>query len=117
MIGLPPFLLLSLAGWATTAAQGQPAGGGDAGAPPPPPAEEQPEVLTRGPVHEAFAQPVNLEPQAGVIAPNQPPANIEEEPPAERPEGDHYVWIPGYLVWATDRNVPTLVSACWPAEP
>ena len=31
--------------------------------PPPIPSEEQPEVLTRGPVNEAFAQPVNLEDQ------------------------------------------------------
>ena len=28
---------------------------------PPIPSEEQPEVLTRGPVNEAFAQPVNIE--------------------------------------------------------
>jgi hypothetical protein len=33
--------------------------------PPPMPAQEQPEVLTRGPVHEAFAEPVNLQVQSG----------------------------------------------------
>ncbi|MGA2500458.1 MAG: hypothetical protein ABSH20_22165, partial [Tepidisphaeraceae bacterium] len=55
------------------------------------PAQEQPEVLTRGPVHEAFAEPVNLDFQAGVVAPVQPPANIAEIPPADRPAGDHFV--------------------------
>ena len=54
---------------------------------PPVPSEEQPEVLTRGPVNEAFAQPVNLENQTGLTAPNMPPADIEEVPPSERPCG------------------------------
>jgi len=40
---------------------------------PPVPREEQPEVLTRGPVNEAFAQPVNLEDQTGLTAPSAPP--------------------------------------------
>ena len=35
--------------------------------------KSQPEVLTRGPVNEAFAQPVNLEDQAGFLAPTEPP--------------------------------------------
>ena len=46
--------------------------------PPPVPSQEQPEVLTSGPVHEAFAEPVNLQVQAGLVAPQQPPANIVE---------------------------------------
>ena len=58
--------------------------------PPPIPAQEQPEVLTRGPVHEAFAEPVNLQIQAGLVVPNHPPANIVQSPPAERPIGDYY---------------------------
>ena len=37
--------------------------GEDATQPPPTPAQEQPEVLTRGPVHEAFAEPVDLNTQ------------------------------------------------------
>jgi hypothetical protein len=41
---------------------------------PPIPSAEQPEVLTRGPVNEAFAHPVNLEDQTGLIAPTEPPA-------------------------------------------
>ncbi|MEJ2040827.1 MAG: hypothetical protein P8X55_18140, partial [Desulfosarcinaceae bacterium] len=52
---------------------------------PPVPAEEQPEVLTRGPVHEAFAQPVIVKDQQGLVAPQAPPPDIDEVPPQERP--------------------------------
>jgi hypothetical protein len=85
--------------------------------PPPISAQEQPEVLTRGPVHEAFAEPVNLQIQAGLVVSKQPPAHIEEIPPAERPTGDQYVWIPGYWSWDRDRNDYIWVSACWRAAP
>jgi hypothetical protein len=85
--------------------------------PPPIPAQEQPEVLTRGPVHEAFAEPVNLQIQEGLVVPNQPPVNIEEIPPAERPKGNRYVWVPGYWSWDGDRNNYIWVSACWRAAP
>jgi hypothetical protein len=85
--------------------------------PPSIPAQEQPEVLTRGPVHEAFAEPVNLQIQAGLVVSNQPPANIEEIPPAERPEGDNFIWVPGYWSWDGDRNNYIWVSACWRAAP
>ena len=63
--------------------------------PPPTPAQEQPEVLTRGPVHEAFAEPVNLQVQAGLVAPKPPPANIAEITPAQRPAGEQFVLVPG----------------------
>jgi len=85
--------------------------------PPPIPAEEQPEVLTRGPLNEAFAQPVNLEDQTGFIAPIEPPANIEEVPPAERPAGEQFAWVPGYWAWDSDRNGYIWVSGCWRAVP
>lgn len=85
--------------------------------PPPIPAQEQLEVLTRGPVHEAFAEPVPLKVQAGLIVPLPPPANIEEVPPVERPLGDHFVWVPGYWAWDADRNDYIWVSACWRAAP
>jgi hypothetical protein len=91
---------------------------GDATAQPPPtPAEEQPEVLTRGPVHEAFAEPVNLQVQAGLVVLDKPPAKIEEIPPTERPEGDQFVWVPGYWSWDAERNGYIWVSACWRAAP
>jgi hypothetical protein len=73
--------------------------------------------LTRGPVHEAFAEPVNLKVQAGIVAPIQPPSNIEEIPPAQSPQGGQYVWVPGYWSWDRDRNGYIWVSACWRAAP
>jgi hypothetical protein len=85
--------------------------------PPAIPAQEQPEVLSRGPVHEAFAEPVVMQTQTGLIAPQQPPPNIEEIPPAERPQGQQFVWIPGYWSWDADRTGYIWVSACWRAAP
>ena len=85
--------------------------------PPPIPSEEQPEILTRGPVNEAFAQPVSLEDQTGLVAPTPPPTNIEEVPPAERPAGGQFVWVPGYWAWDSDRNGYIWVSGCWRATP
>jgi hypothetical protein len=85
--------------------------------PPPTPAEEQPEVLTRGPVNEAYAEPVNMENQTGVTAPIEPPAVIDEAPPSDRPSGDQFVWIPGYWAWDSERNGYIWVSGCWRAAP
>jgi hypothetical protein len=86
-------------------------------APPPTPPEELPEVLTSGPVHEAFAEPVNLKVQEGLVAPNQPPPNINEIPPAEKPAGEQYVWVPGYWSWDGDRNCYIWVNGCWRFAP
>jgi len=91
--------------------------GSDTDQPPPTPDQEQPEVLTSGPVHEAFAEPVNLEAQAGLVAPEEPPARIEEVPPADKPQGDQFVWVPGYWGWDADRHGYIWVSACWRAAP
>jgi hypothetical protein len=85
--------------------------------PPPPPEQEQPEVLTSGPVHEAFAEPVNLEPQAGLVVSEEPPAQIQEVSPDEKPAGSQYVWVPGYWAWDASRNGYIWVSACWRAAP
>ena len=85
--------------------------------PPPVPSQEQPEVLTSGPVHEAFAEPVNLQVQEGLVIPKQPPANIVENAPPERPEGDQFVLVAGYWAWDTDRSDFIWVSACWRAAP
>src|SRR5438132_58524 len=52
------------------------------------------EVQARGPVHEAFATPT-AEPMATPLIPKKPPAQIEEMPPAEKPDGD-VAWIGGY---------------------
>jgi hypothetical protein len=90
---------------------------GDDTTPPPTPDEEQPEVLTSGPVHEAFAEPVNVEPQAGLVVPDEPPAAIQEVAPDERPQGTEFVWVPGYWAWDEGRHGYIWVSACWRAAP
>lgn len=84
---------------------------------PPQPEQEQPEVLTRGPVHEAFAEPVTLQTLDRFRISRQPPANIEEVPPADRPQGDQFTWVPGYWGWDADRDDFIWVSACWRAGP
>jgi hypothetical protein len=83
----------------------------------PPPAPEVVEVLTRGPVHEAFAQPVIFDEGPGFIITRRPPAPLDEIIPDERPEGNHIVWIPGYWSWDTDRSDFIWVSGCWRAVP
>jgi hypothetical protein len=88
--------------------------------PPAVPAEELPAgsaVLAGGPVHEAFAKPVSLDPQAPILVPQQPPANLQEIPPAERPVGANIVWVPGYWAWDADRNDFVWVSGCWRNAP
>src|SRR5262245_46283768 len=50
--------------------------------------EEGVEVLTRGPVHEAFAEPVLFEPGMNEVILTAPPDPIDELPPQQRPDGD-----------------------------
>ena len=75
------------------------------------------EVLTRGPVHEAFAGMVTFNPEPGVVVTKAPPALIEELPPEERPEGDNVTWIPGYWAWDDERSDFLWVSGTWRALP
>lgn len=79
--------------------------------------EQGVEVLTRGPVHEAFAGIVTFNPEPGVVAPQAPPEAIEEWPPDERPEGANVTWIPGYWAWDDERNDFLWVSGVWRALP
>jgi hypothetical protein len=75
------------------------------------------QVLTRGPVHEAFAGMVTFNPEPGVVVTKAPPGVIEEVPPAERPEGDNVTWIPGYWAWDDERSDFLWVSGTWRALP
>lgn len=75
------------------------------------------EVLTRGPVHEAFAETVTFDPQPGVIVDRAPPAAIEELPPDQKPEGTNVAWIPGYWAWDDDGGDFLWVSGIWRALP
>ena len=80
-------------------------------------AEQGVQVLTRGPVHEAFAETVTFDPQPGVVVEKAPPAAIEEVPPDQRPAGDNVAWIPGYWGWDDERNDFLWVSGIWRALP
>jgi WXXGXW repeat (2 copies) len=75
------------------------------------------QVLTRGPVHEAFAGVVSYNPEPGIIVDRAPPEAIEELPPSERPEGDNINWIPGYWAWDDERSDHLWVSGTWRALP
>jgi hypothetical protein len=85
--------------------------------PAPADADEGVQVLTRGPVHEAFAETVTFDPEPGVVAPKAPPAAIEEVPPEQRLEGANVAWIPGYWAWDDERNDFLWISGIWRALP
>lgn len=74
------------------------------------------EIQTRGPIHEAFAQPVGLGAQPGVVA-KQPPQPIPEQPPDVKPDGDKVEWIGGYWAWDAERNEFIWVSGVWRDTP
>ncbi len=74
-------------------------------------------VEARGPVHEAFAEPVDENPQPGPVIAKKPPDPIPEVPPDQKPEGDNVQWIPGYWAWDGDRNNFLWVSGVWRVIP
>lgn len=75
--------------------------------------EGEVQVLTRGPVHEAFAETISFDPEPGIIVATQPPEPIEEVAPDLRPEGENVAWIPGYLAWDDEREDFLWVSGIW----
>src|SRR5439155_7565867 len=83
----------------------------------PPPPEPGVEVLTRGPVHEAYANAVSTQPMPGLIAPKPPPEPIEELPPDQKPAGDNVQWMPGYWSWDDDKQDYLWVSGFWRVPP
>lgn len=76
-----------------------------------------PEVLTQGPIHEAFGQPVVFNPVPGVLVPKKPPATVEELPTDQKPAGDNVVWISGYWFWDDQRKDYLWISGFWRAVP
>ena len=75
------------------------------------------EVLARGPVHEAFAEPVVFDPTAGLIVAKKPPQEIEEVPTDQKPEGDNVAWVSGYWGWDDDRDDFIWISGFWRVLP
>ncbi len=76
------------------------------------------EPLTRGPLHEAFAEPVVLNGEAvDFVTTTPPPAPIDEVPPDQQPSGENVQWIPGYWFWEPSMNNFVWVSGCWREAP
>jgi hypothetical protein len=75
------------------------------------------QVLTRGPIHEAFAAPVVHDPASGPVISKQPPGPIEEMQPDQKPAGQNVQWIPGYWSWDVSRNDYLWVSGIWRDPP
>ncbi|QJW96596.1 YXWGXW repeat-containing protein [Frigoriglobus tundricola] len=75
-----------------------------------------PEVLAKGPVHEAFAATAEA-PAATPIVAKQPPDPIEELPPDQKPEGDNVQWIPGYWHWDEESSRFIWISGFWRQPP
>jgi hypothetical protein len=73
------------------------------------------EVLTRGPIHEAYAS-LTADPAPTKPVAKKPPKPLDELPPAEKPEGD-VIWIGGYWAWDDDRSDFLWVSGIWRKPP
>ncbi|RIK78875.1 MAG: hypothetical protein DCC67_11140 [Planctomycetota bacterium] len=77
------------------------------------PAGDAVHVLEQGPIHEAFAEPVALEPGEPLVVAKAPPEPVNELPPDVRPEGHNVEWIPGYWMWSDQQQDFIWVSGVW----
>src|SRR5262249_7531043 len=84
---------------------------------PPRDAPEGVEVLGRGPVHEAFAQPVEENPGPGPAVPKEPLPAPKEVAPEEKPPGGKAEWVAGYWQWDADKQEFIWVSGFWRKPP
>ena len=76
------------------------------------------EPQTRGPIHEAFAEPIVYDPLFNPVVSRQPPAGLKELPPGVKPAGANVVWLPGYwAAWDDDREDFLWVSGVWRVPP
>jgi hypothetical protein len=75
------------------------------------------EVQTRGPIHEAFAQPNDLNFGPSPAVPKAPPPPLPEQPPDVAPQGDNAQWIGGYWAWDAERNDFIWVSGTYRNAP
>ena len=82
----------------------------------PPPAAEGVEVMTRGVIHEAFAEVVT-DPKPGLIVSKRPPEAIDEVPPEFKPEEEGAIWITGYWAWDDERDDYFWQSGVWRVPP
>jgi hypothetical protein len=76
-----------------------------------------PEVLARGPMHEAFAAPATSESTSARLVAKEPPEPIEEMLPEMKPAGDKVAWVPGYWNWDAETANFVWISGVWRAVP
>lgn len=77
------------------------------------PDSREDDVALRGPLHEAFARPVSLDPVRFPVIDRQPPEPINEVPPEYRPDGDNVIWIPGYWSFEDSEEEFLWISGLW----
>ncbi len=75
------------------------------------------ETLTRGPLHEAFAEPIVADPVPGLVVAQEPPAPINELAPEYRPDGEYAIWISGYWGWDEQREDFIWISGVYRVPP
>lgn len=75
------------------------------------------QILTRGPVHEAFAEPLVFEHDATIIVSEAPPDPITEVPAVARPSHPEATWIPGYWAWDEEEETYIWLSGTWRVPP
>ncbi|MBN1879664.1 YXWGXW repeat-containing protein [bacterium] len=71
------------------------------------------QILTRGQIHEAFANVSVDENQPGFVINRRVPDPIPEIPPDYRPDGDNVEWISGYWSWDDEQNDFIWISGVW----
>lgn len=75
------------------------------------------QVLTSGPVHEAFAETVIYDPEPDMVVMAPPPEALDEQPPDQMPDDPDMTWIPGYWAWDDDRDDYLWISGIWRSVP
>jgi hypothetical protein len=74
------------------------------------------EVLSKGPIHEAFASTAEG-PTSAPLVKKQPPDPIEEMPPDQKPAGDNVQWLPGYWHFDEEADRFMWISGFWRQPP
>jgi hypothetical protein len=75
------------------------------------------EVLARGPIHEAFAEPTAAETTTPPVVSKEPPAPIDEKVPEKKPSNGDFSWIPGYWSWDEESKDFIWTSGVWRIAP
>lgn len=75
------------------------------------------EPIERGPIHEAFADPLQLTPTPNPVHDVPPPPPVTEIPPAKDPTAGDLDWIPGYWSWDKERADYIWISGVWRKAP